>query len=331
MKRLFALCLCLLPGFARADSDPVTRALNGVILPAFAQLARSTATLSDAARTDCRADSPGLQAAYNAAFDAWLGVEPYRAGPLEDEARGLAIAFWPDLKGATPRTLKALLAQPAIPQGAAFADTSVAGRGLFALEAMIYDPAFNRYGPGDPACQLVQAIAADLAQTAGSANQQWITSFGPLMLTAGAPGNTRFLSPDEVIQELFTATLTELEFIADTRIARPLGDDRARPNRAEARLSGRSLRNVTLSVDAAARLATALAGTTDSDMTARLDYVGYAAGQIRDPVFADADTTSGHFRLAELQNAVRAARDAVQADLGARLGVAQGFNALDGD
>lgn len=331
MKRLLTLCLCLLPGLAHADTDTLSRTLRGVVLPAFADLATSTQSLADAAQNDCRANDPALQSAYHAAFDAWLGVELYRPGPLEDQARGLAIAFWPDTKAAMPKAIKGLLALPAIPQGPDFAETSVAGRGLFALEAMLYDPAFNAYGPGDRGCQLVQAITADLAQTAKAANTAWTDDFGPLMQAAGAPGNTRFMAPDEAIQLLYTAALTELEFIADTRIGRPLGDDRARPNRAEARASGRSLRNVVGSVEAVARLAHTLAGVADSDMTPALDYVIYAAGQINDPAFADVDTSSGHFRLLELQNAVKAARRAVQTDLGARLGVPQGFNALDGD
>jgi len=44
--------------------------------------------------------------------------------------------------------------------------------------------------------------------------------FAPLMRTAGAVGNTRFLAPDEAVQQLYTAALTELDYVADTRIAR---------------------------------------------------------------------------------------------------------------
>jgi uncharacterized protein len=332
MKRpLLAIALCLLPAVASAESATVGRTLREIVLPGFADLAHSTQALADSAKDDCRADTPALRADFNAVFDAWLGVETYRAGPLEEAGNGLAIAFWPDTKGAMPRALSALLAGAEVPQGEAFAETSIAARGLFAMEAMLYDPAFNGYGVADPGCQLVQAIARDLALTADRVNRRWIEEFGPLMLTAGAQGNTRFLAPDEVIQQLYTAALAELEFIAEVRIGRPLGDSRPRPNRAEARASGRSLRNVTLSVEAVAKLARSLAGVEHSDMTPALDYLVFAAKQIKDPVFADVETSSGHFRLQELQSAVQAARSAVEADLGVRLGVAQGFNAMDGD
>jgi uncharacterized protein len=330
-RLLLAAALCFLPLAASAESATVGRTLREVILPGFAELARSTRVLDATAQADCRADNPDLRADFNTAFDAWIAVETYRAGPLEEAGNGLAIAFWPDTKGAMPRALNALLAAPEIPQGKAFAETSVAARGLFAMEAMLYGPAFNGYGSGDPGCQLVRAIAKDLAETADRVNRLWIDDFGPLMLTAGGQGNTRFLSPDEVIQQLYTATLAELEFIAEVRIGRPLGDNRPRPNRAEARASGRSLRNVALSVEAVAKLARSLAGVANSDMSDPLDYMSFAAKQIRDPVFADVDTPSGHFRLQELQSAVQGARSAVEADLGVRLGVSEGFNAMDGD
>jgi uncharacterized protein len=332
MNRLMLTAwLCLAPLVAVAESATVGRTLHEVILPGFAELALSTQAMADTAQSDCRADNPKLRSDFNTAFDAWLAVETYRAGPLEEAGNGLAIAFWPDTKGARPRALNALLAAPTIPQGEAFSETSVAARGLFAMETMLYDSVFNGYDAGDPGCQLVQAIATDLAQTANRVNRSWIDDFGPLMLSAGEQGNTRFLSPDEVIQQLYTASLTELEFIAEVRIGRPLGDSRPRPNRAEARASGRSLRNVTLSVEAAAKLARSLAGVNESDMTSALDYVDFAAKQIRDPAFADLETPSANFRLQELQSSVLRARAAVMADLSVRLGVGEGFNALDGD
>ena len=265
------LALCFLPTFAQAESATVARVLDGVILPGFAELQRSTQALADAVQADCRAATPAVQAAYNTAFDAWIAVETYRAGPLETKGQGLAIAFWPDLKAATPKALTVLLAAET-PQGIDFAENSIAARGLFALEAMLYDPAFNGYGPTDPGCRLTQAIAADLAQTALEVNAQWQGEFAPLMRTAGGQGNTRFLSPDEAVQQLFTAALTELEYISDVRLGRPLGDDRPRPNRAEARLSGRSLRNVELSVAAVTQLSKALAGVDQSEMIDRLAY-----------------------------------------------------------
>lgn len=324
------LILCLLPIMAQAESATVARTLDSVILPSFAEFARSTKALSDAAQADCRASSVSLKAEYNSVFDAWVSVEAYRFGPLETNGQGLSIAFWPDTKSAIPKALRMLLSEP-IPQGEAFANMSVAARGLFAMEAMLYDPDFNRYSASDPSCKLTQAIAIDLAQTANAVNTQWQGDFAGLMRTAGGQGNTRFLSSDEVVQQFYTAILAELEFISDVRIGRPLGDTRPRPNRAEARASARSLRNVKLSLSAVTKLATVLAGVDKSDMFGVLDYAVLSAERIKDPTFGDVVTPLGLFRLQELQKSVRDARAAVEVDLGMRLGVGVGFNALDGD
>ena len=337
MIRPFVLMLALLPLNAQAQSSSITAAVTEVIQPAFATLAANADSLRMAAQADCLATNPALLAAWNATADAWVAVETYRAGPLETGARGLSIAFWPDAKGNTPKALADLIAaakQPggSIPSGADFAQSSVAARGIFALEAMLYDPAFNQYTATDPGCALTKVIAADLAGQAALVNEDWQGLYGTQMRTAGAQGNTRFLHPDEVLQSLFTAILTELEFIADVRIGRPLGTaDRPRPQRAEARLSGRSQHNVELALAAVKKLIVTLSGVTTGEMFDRLTYANYAVSHLKSPTFADLDTSSGFFRLQEAQNAVFAAREAVTLDLGERLGVGPGFNALDGD
>ncbi len=327
-----ALLAALAPAPLLAASEPVTRMLDGVILPAFAEFTKATKGLDAAAAADCSAENPALREAYNTAFDAWIGVESYRAGPLETGGRGLAIAFWPDLKGAIPKQIGALLASGSIPGPEEFAKASVATRGFFALEAMLYDPAFNTYTATDPGCALTRAIAADLARGAAAVETDWRETYGPEMRTAGEAGNARFLADNEVVQLLFTATLTELEFISDNRIARPLGTaDRPRPNRAEARLSGRSLRNVTDALKSVRAQVQALSGETGGESFDRLDYALYAAGEIRDPAFADVETPGGQFRLQELHDAVKIAREAVNTELTAKLNVGAGFNSLDGD
>lgn len=68
-----------------------------------------------------------------------MGVSHLRFGPLEEGETGFAIAFWPDARNTTPRTLAALQAKqdPVVDDPAAFAHVSIAGRGLFALDALL--------------------------------------------------------------------------------------------------------------------------------------------------------------------------------------------------
>ncbi len=155
--------------------------------------------------------------------------------------------------------------------------------------------------------------------------------FGDLMLTAGQPGNPRFLTPDEATQALFTQLVTGLDQIADRRIGRPLGTfDTPRPDLAEARASARSLRNIRLSLAALRDLARHLA--PDSARTlAALDRAIGQASALDDPTLAGIADPQGWLKLQILQQSVRAARDTAITEIGPALGVTVGFNSADGD
>lgn len=330
-----ALALALALFAVPAAADPVVdRVVAGTILPRFVAFSEAAAALDRAAAADCLAQSPDLRAAWNAAFDAWLPASAFRIGPLEQQGRGLAIAFWPDPKGATDRTLAALLAGGNAPlaSGQAYAEVSVAARGLYALEVMLYDPAFNGYAEADPGCALTRAAAADLAALAAEVEAEWRTGFAPLLQTAGAPGNTRFLSQHEARQAVFTQLITQLGFDAEIRLGRPLGSlTRPRPLRAESRASGRSLHNVTLSLAANRALAEALSEGGTEYLFEYFDYAQSVAAKLDDPVFAGVETPTGRLKVQELKTAIERVHDAASAELAAELGVAAGFNALDGD
>ncbi|MCE6951259.1 imelysin family protein [Cereibacter sphaeroides] len=322
--RLLALCLALLGSPALAG---VPEAVTQEILPAHAAFATATRTLAEAAAADCTPER--LRAPWNAAFDAWMGVSHLRLGPAETEGRALAIAFWPDPKGTGAKVMARMMqaADPALADPATFAEVSVAARGLFALERLLYDPSFS----GDYACTLARATASDLARMAADLEAEWRERFAPLILSAGAPGNTRFLTEAEARQALFTQTMTGLEFTADQRLGRPLGTfDRPRPERAEARLSGRSQRNVELSLAALERLARALAPESDRTLAGFAQARQHAA-RLDDPRLDGVADPARRLKVEILQQRLHALRDTMQAEMGAALGVGIGFNAADGD
>lgn len=315
--------------WATAGQAGVKQAVEGHILPRMAGFAEAAEVLADTAAADCR---PGaVQPAYQAAFDAWMGVADLHLGPSEHAA--LSIAFWPDSRGFTPRTLSQLIAQedPAVRDPAAFAEVSIAGRGFFALDLLLYDDGFAGYAADDYTCGLVQAVAGDLGHQARALAQDWQT-YGETLTSAGAPANATYLDEAEAVRALYTQILAGLEFTADTRLGRPLGTfDKPRPKRAEAWRSDRSLRNVLLSAEAAHGLSHALSDTalpvTDEAMARLRD----AAGQIADPAFQDMAEPQARFRAEVLQQAVQGLRRAIEAEIGAPLGIAPGFNSQDGD
>lgn len=325
MLRLFAL-LAVLGSPLHAD---VTAAIDRHILPGYAAFADATASLDAAANADCTATS--LRPAYNLAFDEWMGVAHLRLGPAEVDGRSLAIAFWPDPKNLGTKAQLAMIRarDPAVQSRSTFAEVSVAARGLMALERLFYAP--EPVGDADYVCTLIRATTADLARNASAISAEWQSGFAATLLTAGATGNTRYLTEVEARQALYTALITGFDFAADQRVGRPLGTfDKPRPERAEARASGRSLRNVTLSLTALHQFATALASKTPAT-DAAFARVFDVAAKVEDPSFADLDTAQGWLKAEILQQAIRATRDAAIMEIGPALDVGVGFNAADGD
>ncbi|WP_299886070.1 imelysin family protein [uncultured Ruegeria sp.] len=336
MRALALIPLLLLPFSAAAqDRTPILKDVaEAHILPRFSTLAEATEVLTTTARTDCDPASANLRAAYGRAFDNWISVSHLRFGPTETEDRAFAIAFWPDTKGFTPKALSQLIADedPAVANAEAFSHISVAGRGFFALERMIYDPAFVEQGTAAYRCALIQAIAADIDANADAIDNDW-QSYAPTLTQPGA--NSRYHTQDEAMQELFKSLSTGLQFTADTRLGRPLGTfDRPRPKRAEARRSERSLRHVELSLIALRDLAVRLS-VDHPEIAEDLDMsFGIAIGDaqsIDDPALAGLATPQGRFRVEALQQSINDIRMITASELGPTLGISAGFNSLDGD
>ena len=327
MKHILALIVALAVTPATAD---VARVVETHILPGYTAFAEATAALRDTAADDCAV--PTVRPAWNAAFDAWLGVSHLHFGPVEEAGRSVAIAYWPDERSAGPRALAKLIADQdlIIFTDGGTAQLSVAARGLFGLEYLLYDPQFE--SSDEYNCALIAALSNDLAQVAADILYDWENGYAETLLTAGDPENRTYLTEREGTQALFTSLMTGLEFTADVRIGRPMGTfDRPRPNRAESWRSERSKRNVLLSLKALSALSTALTDVpspvTDADfakaiaMTETLD----------DPVFATVVDPQGRFRIEVLQQSINDTRAAVLAELGKSLGVSAGFNSADGD
>ena len=334
---LYTLALCALPTLTVAQ--PADKVIDGIIdahiLPRFEVLAAQTATFADMAMQECEPTSEALRGSYARAFDAWISASHLRFGPAQVDDRAFALAFWPDSRGATPRTLGKLIADqdPIVASADTFAQVSIAARGFYAMEFLLFDPALMQ--AGDPAyhCRLVQTISADIAATSEDIFEDWRTSYGTHLRTPAANGTYR--TRQEARQELFKALSTGLQFTSESRLGRPLGRfDRPRPNRAEARRSGRSARHVALSLSSLGDLAAHLTAGNQV-LAASIEHSFQRAmaqlDGLNDPVFASVAAPQTRIKVEVLQQSVDAIRAIVRDDLGPTLGVAAGFNALDGD
>ncbi|MGH1454189.1 MAG: imelysin family protein [Paracoccaceae bacterium] len=326
------LTAMILAGLMAAPAvGDVRDAVQEHVLPATSGFAATTAVLAAAAQADCSATP--LRPAYQAAFDSWMGISHLRLGPMEEEGRAIAISFWPDKKGMIPRALNRLIeaADPVATDPAEFAEVSIAARGFFALERLLYDPVLSDYGDGDYDCVLVQAVAGDLARMAADIDREWRTGFAQELEQAGGE-NSRYLDPREALQAIYTALDTGLEFNALQRIGRPMGSfAKPAPRRAEGWRSNRPLRNVNLSLMALRDLAHALTDVATPQTDAAFADALDVAARLDDPVFAGVADPSGRLKVEILQQRIAEIRHAIANEIGRPLGISAGFNAGDGD
>lgn len=326
----FAFTLVASP--ALSASAPVVRDIvEGHILPGFGALATSSAALDQTAQAHCAPTDPTLRAAFNTAFDAWVRVSHLRFGPTEQGDRGFALAFWPDKRSKTPKALAALIAaqDPSVTTAEGMASQSVAARGFYALERLLYEPQYVETADATYLCALIKGISGDIAATTQAIHADWAGGYGTLLLLAG---NDSFRDPREAGQQLLTALLTGIEFTVDMRLGRPLGTfDKPRPKRAEVWRSERSLRHVILSLEATRDMAARISGgdaALDRQFQRALDRAHALAG---DPVFAGVADPQSRFKIESLQQEIRNIDQTIATDIAPRLGIAPGFNSLDGD
>lgn len=332
---LFALAL-VTPTTVTAQNAIVDAAISEHILPRYETLVSSTAALAETAQAECEPNSEDLRTAYHAATDAWMGVSHLRFGPSEEDNRAFALAFWPDTRGFTPRSLATLVTDqdPIGLDAEAYTEVTVAARGFYALEFLLYDETTSSLEPADYRCALTQTVTADIAATSVAILSDWQDRFADILSTP-SPDNPLYRSEEESLRALFGALSTGLEFAADQRLARPMGTfERPRPNRAEMRRSERSLRNVMLSLEALGELAAIMAGEDAElaeELAARLEDSLAAGERLDDPAFAGVAEPLGRIRVEALRNQVQGLRQVVGTGLGPALGVGAGFNSLDGD
>ncbi|EET47296.1 imelysin family protein [Thalassobium sp. R2A62] len=332
MRRiLLAAAVACAPLTATANPS-ISAIIDDHILPRFEALASTSQALSKAAMQNCDPTSDDLRTAYGVAFDVWVSTSHLRLGPTEVDDRAFALAFWPDSRGATPRALATLISDedPIGLDAAAYSEVSIAARGFYALEFLLYDETLMQ--PSEYHCALVQTVTTDIAATSSAIHDDW-HSHKDVLLSPGPDATYR--SEEEVLQEMLRALTAGLQFTQDSRLGRPLGTfDRPQPARAEARRSGRSAKHVTLSLmslqDLASHLSVSDANLSDTLNRQFEDALGKLA-TLNDPVFAGVADPQSRLKIEVIGQSIGTIRTTVQTELGPTLGVAAGFNSLDGD
>jgi hypothetical protein len=361
MRRLLLLLLLLWPGAASARTDAEWTAFNlelaqRYITPGFAALAKAATSLDASANTFCHAPSPAslasLRDSFLAAAEAWATVEHLRTGPASIGNRAERLYFWPERKNVTQRQLTALLNRPDVASltPEAFAGASVAVQGLPALEMLLYgDEAEARLLADDAArCAVVRAIAGNVATVAGELAAGW-SAAGGFLATLAHPetANPFFDNGAGASKRLFNDLLTLFQLVGDTKLQTPMGEsiDRARPTLAEGWRSGRSLQMIAANLASAREMfgrdgefglhSLLLEGLDsreiDREIQNAFDATELALAAVPQPLNEAVQTEAGRAAVAMLLHHWRRARDQVAQRFGPTVGIAVGFNALDGD
>lgn len=334
-----------LSGPARAAPDPgplAVSVIEGVVLPGYETLAAATAAQTDAWTKACSdnesaADAQALREAYQAAADAWAGVEFVTTGPIGDSLRTDRIFFGPDRRNYVTKAVGELLVRAK--QGDltpdAMRSASVAGQGFPAIERLLYEAA-----KGDAAarCRAGGAIAKNLSSISADIVADWRAADGPLAkLKRGEGDRLHFADPGQAAARLMTDLAGGLQRMVDLKLLPVLGSsaDAAKPKAAEGWRSGRSARALAVSVASLAEMAKVFAAAAPADV-AKADAKAFEAARAAVAKLpADlGDAAADPKRRKSLEAAV-AALKAAQADvaktLAPALGLPLGFNALDGD
>ena len=331
------------------------------LLPRYQALASATAKQEQGWITFCRQPSAdgvaAMRAAFQDAMDAWMPLQHIRAGPSSLKTRIERIYFWPERKNIVARQVGALLqsADAAALAPERMATASVAVQGFPALQLLLYDgddPA-RLFLSGDPPaayrCAFATAVAANLTAIARQIVEDWTAVIAAMSATPPRPvdGFGLAASPKETAQLLFTDLLTLFQLVGDIKLALPLGlaVDRPEPKFAEAAKSGRSLRNLRLNLESAQAMigrdrksgfGLLLPPTADSDTLERMIAEGFAAvfpalAAIPLPLAAAVGDPAARPKVEALLADIKTVRDLVGQQLAPAVGLAVGFNGLDGD
>ncbi len=246
-------------GIAPADYARVNAALVEThALPRYERLAAATDAFAGAAEAICTgegdADHERLRAGFHDTMDAWMGVQNLRFGPVDSRMRGFRFYFWPQARNKVGEAVAELVAanEDDAALAARIARANVAVQGLLAAEVLIYD---QRYLDADAkGCGLLVALAANMRTMAAEILAEWQEgddAFAHLMTMPG-PDSPHFEHHAAGTLAFFQGLHDSLQLIYDINLKPVIGDSAktVRPVLAESRLSGRSQRNIVVTMEA---------------------------------------------------------------------------------
>ncbi|XWN34284.1 MAG: imelysin family protein [Devosia sp.] len=332
----------------RAFAPAVDRLVSEVIVPAYEGFASAASAQEGRLDALCAAPSAEALSAAREGFGtlvaAFAQIEPYRFGPAREGNRYERVFFWPDRRGRGLRQVQRLLAEEDVSATdlGALIHKSVAVQGLVALE-------FALFGGGSETltddagfrCAYARTVAEALTLVGADMAEAWRGPFAQRIAEAGSD-NPTYRSHGEVLQDILQAAATQLELVGAQKLTAAIGKTPgdAKPKRAPFWRSDLTLPMVAANVDAVRRLLEGGVGDLLEDDTlvrsalfelAQVDRALAPLLESGEPFVSLAQDPDAHRRLAYAAIPLGAAQRLIAARIQGALGLAAGFNALDGD
>lgn len=321
------------------------------IRPTVAGFSGATGELVEAMSALCAA--PGndrLAAARNefaATVTAWGRLSVLRFGPLVADDRFERVFFWPDTRGVTLRQVQELLAdeEPNALSPAGLQEKSVALQGLPALEFVLHGGGAETLGveAGSYRCRYGLAVADNLAGIADEVVAGWAgTSDFAVSFTRPSSDGNPYRSSQEVAGEAIKALATGLQFTSNAEIKPALGEafTEANGNRAPLRRADLTFALMEAQLGGMAALLASTGwhdaaengvGTIADSVSFDLDRAGETLASISLPAERAFESEEEWEKLRYATVALDFANRTLSEKLAGALGLAMGFNALDGD
>lgn len=334
-------------------APPVSRAVTTVVLPAYAALTDRADRQLLAMTSLCK--HPTLEAleatreAFGSLVSAFSAVEWIRFGPARTDNRFERLFFWPDRRGLGRRQVEAIIRKQdatAI-EVDTLRDKSVAVQGLPALDHVLYgDGADAMLVPGSYRCSYARAVAGAVAGTAREIHEDWRRPHGfAATMTSPGVGNTVFRTDGEALQQLLKSAAEMLQIVAGQKLLAVIGGSpgNVRPKRAPFWHSNQTLRNIDANIKGILALHDALDLEPLLPAHSRHDAVQFTyeignVGNVLEKVSrmpgdfpAIAGDPDGHGSLKFVSVVLVSTAQILQGRYLPALGLAAGFNALDGD
>ena len=339
---------------AEVDHAAIAKAaLDGVIRPGYAELAKSADALSGRIAALCATPSAPALAAAKEAFAttvaAWSKIEIYRFGPIIQDQRYERIFYWPDPKGLGLRQVQTVLKakDATVTDPDQLAAKSVALQGLPALEYLLYGDGADTLtqGGGDGAfrCGFAASVATNVDRVSRNVGEGWREGAAYAKAFLGpVPAGPLYHSAKEVTLELFKSFTTGIELVRDQKLAKPLGEnpEHSRPRLAAFWRSGLSFQNMACNLAGVRDLfakggfaavvaeeSPGVEGSVEFDLDHAIDVLR-AMNMTMQQAVQDEDTRA---KLEALRVSLKGASQTAGDMISRVAALSFGFNAMDGD